>query len=839
MAKPSRRRRHSLATPTRKPAARRARSAERSGRPAVAAEQLEGRRLMAAGPALQWLNAATDRVVADLTSGMTVDLNGVGSKLSVKANPAAGAAGSMVFKLDGRVVGRENHAPFTILGEDGSDVRAWTPAAGAHTLKVSQFAGGNGTGKLVGTTTASFTVKAATRTVPADPVIGTGGPALTLFNADTDKAIKSLSGAETVRLSEAGSHLSVVATPAGGVGSIVFRLDGRTVSTEGYAPFAMAADDGGDLRSWTPPAGTHTVEAIQYSRPGGRGAIVGRTSVTLTVFAGGGTGGGTTTPPPVDNPGPVDNNPLPPVTGGSNGGAPQAVIGVIGSSGVAGHPVVVHATSSRLPNSPLEARYQWDFGDPSADYNRLTGWSAGHIYDRPGTYTVRLTVTDANGKSDTAATTIRVAGDSRRTVYVDAAGGSDGNPGTAGAPIRSFARASQFARGGNVAVLFRRGQSWNVSGVMSIVRDHVRVGAYGSGPNPVLNLVSGMSAVQTFGGSNSTLIENLTFDTPNKPRGNFAPKMGKVAIATGGTGVAVRNCTFLNLDDGVNANTKPRGLIVQGCSAPSATGIRGYLIWAEGSDVVALGNSAANSTREHIMRISGATRILVAYNDFTNANRGGVDRQDFSKGCIEMQKGSWAYVYGNVTHGGPLRAGPLGKHLEARNTHTDWVVFDNNKAYGHQLDVFPGISHLMIRNNVFYNDNGAAIALNPRDNEGRTMTDVRIVGNTGYNGAAGGQFLHTTAGLLARSVTLVGNTYVARNLVSGVRGAAPVYVAEGNLNGFALIVNNVWPLPREIIKYAQGGVMWVGATYRGQAGFKDVAEWNAYAVVKGDVFKRM
>lgn len=106
-------------------------------------------------------------------------------------------------------------------------------------------------------------------------------------------------------------------------------------------------------------------------------------------------------------------------------------------------PVVVNAVDSIVPNSPLFAKYQWDFGDPTGGYNRLPGWTAGHIYDNPGTYTVRLTVTDANGKSSTATQSINVAADTRRTVYVDAASGSDNNPGTITAPIRSFDRAQR------------------------------------------------------------------------------------------------------------------------------------------------------------------------------------------------------------------------------------------------------------------------------------------------------------------------------------------------------------------------------------------------------------
>ena len=79
--------------------------------------------------------------------------------------------------------------------------------------------------------------------------------------------------------------------------------------------------------------------------------------------------------------------------------------------------------------------------------------------------------------------------------------------------------------------------------------------------------------------------------------------------------------TFMNLDDAVNANGSPHGLLVEDCTSPSVTGLRGYFLWAQGSDIVVLGNSIANSTREHIVRATGVQRMLVAENTFANLDR--------------------------------------------------------------------------------------------------------------------------------------------------------------------------------------------------------------------------
>ena len=57
------------------------------------------------------------------------------------------------------------------------------------------------------------------------------------------------------------------------------------------------------------------------------------------------------------------------------------------------------------PNNPI-ATYSWNFGDGET----ATGRSATHAFDTPGTFVVRLTVTDVIGRSASTSQTIDVAG---------------------------------------------------------------------------------------------------------------------------------------------------------------------------------------------------------------------------------------------------------------------------------------------------------------------------------------------------------------------------------------------------------------------------------------------
>src|SRR5439155_198547 len=159
---------------------------------------------------------------------------------------------------------------------------------------------------------------------------------------------------------------------------------------------------------------------------------------------------------------------------------PRPVINLIGKTGTGPHTVHVHALASTLNGGDyLTARWQWDFGDPGGKYNQLEGWNAAHVYDNPGTYTIRLTLTNQNGKS------------------------------------------------------------------------------------------------------NQVMIQDLAFDTPFLPKGNEADKIGITAIYPRGVNITIRGCEFLNLDDAVNANSDPRGLLVQDNTAPLPTGLRNYFIWSE------------------------------------------------------------------------------------------------------------------------------------------------------------------------------------------------------------------------------------------------------------------
>ncbi len=520
----------------------------------------------------------------------------------------------------------------------------------------------------------------------------------------------------------------------------------------------------------------------------------------------------------------------------SNSAAPQLVVKILGQRIIAGQQTHVNALSGTIPSgTPLTAKYDWNFGDSGSKYNTLRGWNAAHAYEKAGNYTLTLTVTDEGGRVTTLSTTITVLADTRRSIYVSAVG-NDANDGTTPEKaVKSVGRINALM-GDNVKILFRRGDKISSNQDINISRKNVTVGAYGTGNRPILFHTEGGTPgmISVYQNATNTVVRDIVFDTGELPKGNMAQATLTHAIYVAGSNISVRGCEFLNINYAVNSFRKPTGLLVQDNTAPLLTGIRGYLVWGEGSDHVYLGNKMENSTREHVFRAVGVTGILVAFNDVRNADRSAIDGPDYSKGCIEIHDGSWAYIFGNKVQDGALRVGPRGSDLEPTTTATDWVVIERNEINNTAIRVVPGAHHVFIRNNVVKNTtNSAGINIVGRDDDGRIASDITIANNTGYNTGSAGSFIRVDTE--PKGVTLTNNLYVMPNMATG-GGSASVYVGDNDLAGFKSISYNVWQKPKSILLWAQGGVNWVRSTFGDAAGYKDVKEWDAYSQVSNDAF---
>jgi CubicO group peptidase (beta-lactamase class C family) len=110
--------------------------------------------------------------------------------------------------------------------------------------------------------------------------------ALMLMNADTDQPILTLTNGTTITLANLPTrNLNVRAvTSPSTVGSVRFALDGNSsYRTEMSAPYALAGDDAGNYRAWTPAFGAHTLKGTPFTGADGTGTVGTSLTVGFTV----------------------------------------------------------------------------------------------------------------------------------------------------------------------------------------------------------------------------------------------------------------------------------------------------------------------------------------------------------------------------------------------------------------------------------------------------------------------------------------------------------------------------------------------------------------------------
>lgn len=533
------------------------------------------------------------------------------------------------------------------------------------------------------------------------------------------------------------------------------------------------------------------------------------------------------------------------VTGSNHGDwqAPTPVISVLGASGQAGHSVFVNALSSTLgAGTPLTAKYQWDFGDPGSRFNQLPGWNAGHIYDRPGSYTLTLTITNEIGKSSSVSMLVNITAASRKAIYVDSQWGSDYNSGLSpDQAVRTPDRADQLI-GDNTMVLFRRGETFNFANGFSINNHNVLIDAYGSGSAPVLRIVPGPGAgvFSIGGGSDQVVIQDLTFDSIYLPQGNIADHIPATAIYPGGRNVTIRNNTFLNVDNAIDAYRGPTGVLIQDNSEPLVTGLRGYFEWMNGTDQVIVGNYVANSTREHILRSSFETtqRFLIAGNNFDKPWRQNVDPGDVQKTTINIRGGSYIYIAGNTLSDAVASFGPDG--WTPADWSVEWLVLDGNRMHNAQIYLHGSVHHAEVRNNVLDIEGMQQIWLDTNDPvySTRHLADITIEYNTGLQVGNIGVFLQIDGDSSPGQITIKNNLFAAPNLVPGWNFAASVVIHAWTMNSEKLFSHNVWAADAGKNYNYPGGVNFI-APVLDPYQYRTAQQWNALPNVQDDQFRRV
>jgi hypothetical protein len=228
------------------------------------------------------INASSQTDLRPLVNGGVINLTTDGSSLNIRAGET-GTVGSVVFYLDGAKVHTESTAPYAYARDDSGVYRKWTPSLGTHTLRAVPYSASGGAGSVGMPLEVTFTVVQGTPTstspepdggsviLPTEPIEAPSpspAPALTvtrvvLVDATDQTDLRDLKDA-LINLAIDGSSLNVRAEVSG-AGSVEFILDGTRYGTENTAPYAMAGDDAGKYRKWSPSTGSHSLRVIAYS----------------------------------------------------------------------------------------------------------------------------------------------------------------------------------------------------------------------------------------------------------------------------------------------------------------------------------------------------------------------------------------------------------------------------------------------------------------------------------------------------------------------------------------------------------------------------------------------
>ncbi|WP_127140666.1 PKD domain-containing protein, partial [Flagellimonas marinaquae] len=301
--------------------------------------------------------------------------------------------------------------------------------------------------------------------------ISEGVTSLTLVDASTDTDLFNISDGQQLDLGPTGGQsLNVRANTLGNPGSVLLQLTGpETVSRrEGVAPYALFGDISGNYEAQDLPLGDYTLTATAYNGGTESSGVLGQPlTITFSVVASTGglpvalatadvesgeapltvnfTGSNSIDDTGISSyqwdfgDGSAVSTEADPAHTYTNAGNYSAVLIVTDGDGqqdtdtvtitvtitvtvpVSAPPSALAQADQVEGDAPLEVQftgsnsvddegissYQWNFGDGSAV---STDADPVHTYANTGTYSAVLTVTDANGQTDTDTVSINVTG---------------------------------------------------------------------------------------------------------------------------------------------------------------------------------------------------------------------------------------------------------------------------------------------------------------------------------------------------------------------------------------------------------------------------------------------
>lgn len=216
------------------------------------------------------INAQDDIKIGILSDGDSINISNYGIKDFNVNVDVSGEVGSVLFRVDSKIVNWSNTAPHAIFRTTEDMTNAWVPEARTYQFAATMYSLPSGKGKWLGSKTIQVTFTDADNLSAAALEIRS----LILVNADTDEDITEITEGSVFVLEEIGTaNLNIRAVTDSLTSSVVFDYQGvENYHTENLIEYAIGADDDGDYRPWIPDLGANTVTATAFTEDQGTGA---------------------------------------------------------------------------------------------------------------------------------------------------------------------------------------------------------------------------------------------------------------------------------------------------------------------------------------------------------------------------------------------------------------------------------------------------------------------------------------------------------------------------------------------------------------------------------------
>lgn len=313
------------------------------------------------------------------------------------------------------------------------------------------------------------------------------------------------------------------------------------------------------------------------------------------------------------------------------------------TTGVAPLSVVFFAGAQRSSDTTHDfyrLEYSWDFGDEAAGTwgvsgrpkNKATGAVAAHVFETPGTYTVRLSVRNGASVVDSDSFTITVADPDAvyagtKTICVSTDTDFSGAP--PGAQHVTTTDLNQVAAlvSSGTRILLRRGRSWTTSGPdWPNVPGPVTIGAFGPGTGPdALGIYANAPTITVTGSSFLDLnykqdwrIMDLRLKDTTKTHGSFGG-------ASEMRGITMLRLDILGFETGCgwsHWNEKELNPIDQMTIASCSIHDCGeYVLYVGAERLALLGNRFKNADESHVVRVWQGYKSVISDNEFSGASK--------------------------------------------------------------------------------------------------------------------------------------------------------------------------------------------------------------------------